>query len=209
MCVTSATEPLTSRPAASTHSRWGDLARLHVVVALAVAVGACSGPEDFAVPPTGPHEAYVARVVEALAATHAETLALLEEQGAVSEEVEARLAATFASGEAGRRADGLRNVLAGDLEGFPGAEGAPSRRFRDLLDADETCVLVEVEVAFPAGGLPASAGQRAVESGPDGARRPVVVELRRAEVDEAVNPTGWVIAREELVTGPAAARGCG
>ncbi len=200
---------MASRPAASTHARWRGPARLCVLVALVVVVGACSGPEDFAVPATGPHEAYVARVVDALAAAHAETLALLEEEGAVTDEVEARLAATFAPGEAGRRADGLRNVLAGDLEGFPGAEGAPSRRVQGLLEADGACVLVEVEVAFPAIGSPASGAPRAAEPGPDGAGRSVVVELARAEVDEAVNPTGWVIVREELVTDPAVARGCG
>lgn len=185
------------------------------VLAIALMVGACTSEEDFTVPATGVHEAYVARVVDALAEAHVETLRVVEDEREVTTEVQARLAATFAPEEARRRADGLRNVLAQDLEGFPGSRGAPSRRVHGLLDANGDCVLAEVEVAFPVvedpvAGEDAAPGQEPpVGPGGQGAGRPVVVELRRAAVDEAVNPTGWVIAREELVTGPAPERGCG
>lgn len=179
------------------------------VLAIALMVGGCTGEEDFTVPATGVHEAYVARVVDALAEAHVETLRVVEDEREVTTEVQARLAATFAPEEALRRADGLRNVLAQDLEGFPGSRGAPSRRVQGLLDADGDCVLAEVEVAFPVVEDPAAGQQPPVPGGGQGAGRPVVVELRRAAVDEAVNPTGWVIAREELVTGPAPERGCG
>lgn len=157
------------------------------LVALCTALllaGCADQAAPFAVPDGGPHERYVAEVLAELDGVHRGTLDLLEAEGAVTDGVRARLAATFTPAQAAARADGFDNVVASGFDGFPGAEQAPRRNLERLLTAGPDVVRATVTVTHPP-----SAGVAPAE---------VLVELRRGVADETINPTGWRIAREEL-----------
>ena len=159
-------------------------------LAFVLAVAGCTeASDDWDVPSDGPHEAYVDRVLSELAEVHADTLDDFAERRQIDERIIARLEATFTEEEAGHRRAGLENVLANDLEGFAGTEGPRPIAVRSLPGITGECVIAETDVALPTG---AGAIQAPAEAS-------VVVELHRADVEEATNPTGWVIAREELV----------
>ena len=151
--------------------------------------GCAAEPEGWELPPDGPHEAYVDRVLSELAEIHADTLEEFARTREIGDDVAARLEATFTPEEARHRRTGLGNVLANDLEGFSGDQGPRPVAVRSLPRVADGCVLAEIDV-------PLASGPAGVEPPADAA---VVVELHRADVDEATNPTGWVIAREELV----------
>lgn len=162
---------------------------LMLCLALAIALAGCAqAPQGWAVPPGGPHEAYVDRVLAELAEVHADTLEGFARRREIDEGVVGRLEATFTPEEAAHRRAGLENVLANELEGFAGTDGPRPAAVRSLPRVASGCVVAEVDVALPSGA--------GVEPPPEAA---VVVELREADVDQATNPTGWVIAREELV----------